>query len=65
MLWMKLSRRWWTWGRANGEMDDPRCAGCGRKLAERVDGPAVIKCSRCKRMNEIVIETNYTVKLMT
>ena len=46
-------------------MDDPRCAGCGRKLAERVDGPAVIKCSRCKRMNEIVIETNYTVKLMT
>ena len=28
-----------------------RCAGCRKKLAEFVDGEAVIKCPRCKRVN--------------
>jgi phage FluMu protein Com len=29
-----------------------RCGNCGRLLAERVTAPWVIKCSRCKAINE-------------
>jgi LSD1 subclass zinc finger protein len=43
---------------------EPRCAACGRKLAERVDGPAEIKCSKCKAVNVIeVVEVRYSVRL--